>query len=452
MKKIFAAVFLAAIIAVMPLSAVSALDIKTDSFNSDNGIKISYMSNNGGSAQKLFYAELSDYTKYEASVHTIRNADGTYKLSTVMDIAEDYEKTYGKKVLCAVNGDFFYSSGSPVDTLVMDGSVYSQGNFTYKHCFGFDNKGNAVLGRLTETTYAVRVGGKEFAVDKINKIPTEGEVSLYTSATKLAINNSGKYIFNCSSGSTTNYPLEGKSNRMTVGDVTDNNAFSVSGGRFAIVSCGDNEVSRYLYDNVKYGVNVEVVKIPAGDFAGMQYVVGGYDTLVTNGNLLSEYHTDNSGDVAAPRTILGIKQDGTLFVCIIDGRQAGYSVGLTVTAEAALAKQLGAVNALELDGGGSSTFIARENNTLVLKDKPSDGEMRKVAEAILFVEKTSESESDSESVSEGSAASETEGSVSNSIAESKITDSDSSKTGCAGNISAAVLIILSAVFIFFRKK
>lgn len=116
-------------------------------------------------------------------------------------------------------------------------------------------------------------------------------------------------------------------------------------------------------------------------------MVGGYDILVNDGKVNSSFHTDNFGNVAAPRTILGFKEDGTAFLCMLDGRQAGYSVGLTVEKEAELAAALGAKYALELDGGGSTTVIVRIDDTLTLRNKPSDGSMRKVSNAVLLVEK-----------------------------------------------------------------
>ena len=51
---------------------------------------------------------------------------------------------------------------------------------------------------------------------------------------------------------------------------------------------------------------------------------------------------------------------------------------------------LGAKYALELDGGGSSTVIVRINDELTLRNKPSDGSMRAVSNAILLVEKAEE--------------------------------------------------------------
>lgn len=59
-----------------------------------------------------------------------------------------------------------------------------------------------------------------------------------------------------------------------------------------------------------------------------------------------------------PRTALGVSQNGEkVWIVVTDGRQAGYSEGATLAEMADLLKSLGAVNAINLDGGGSSALV-----------------------------------------------------------------------------------------------
>jgi exopolysaccharide biosynthesis protein len=59
-----------------------------------------------------------------------------------------------------------------------------------------------------------------------------------------------------------------------------------------------------------------------------------------------------------PRTALGVSQSGNkVWLVVTDGRQAGYSEGATLIEMAELLKGLGAVNAINLDGGGSSALV-----------------------------------------------------------------------------------------------
>jgi Phosphodiester glycosidase len=69
-----------------------------------------------------------------------------------------------------------------------------------------------------------------------------------------------------------------------------------------------------------------------------------------------------------PRTVAGIDRHGRLILVTIDGRQPGPSEGATLSEEAALMRSLGAVDAMNLDGGGSTTMAI--NGTLF--NHPSD--------------------------------------------------------------------------------
>ncbi|GAA4698298.1 hypothetical protein GCM10023349_12990 [Nocardioides conyzicola] len=87
--------------------------------------------------------------------------------------------------------------------------------------------------------------------------------------------------------------------------------------------------------------------------------------------------------VMHPRTAIGVDNDtGEILLLVIDGRRAG-SRGYTMLELANLMVDLGADQALNLDGGGSSTMVARglEGRNRVV-NTPSDGFLRRVANAL----------------------------------------------------------------------
>lgn len=85
--------------------------------------------------------------------------------------------------------------------------------------------------------------------------------------------------------------------------------------------------------------------------------VGGLLSVLIDGDVPTE-----SDHLLQPRTIAGASQDGkTLFLVVIDGRQPGFSEGMTTIESGHLMMRLGAWNAINLDGGGSST-MAIEND------------------------------------------------------------------------------------------
>ncbi|MEU5884728.1 phosphodiester glycosidase family protein [Spirillospora sp. NPDC047279] len=84
-----------------------------------------------------------------------------------------------------------------------------------------------------------------------------------------------------------------------------------------------------------------------------------------------------------PRTMIGVDRQGRLLMVVADGRAAGYSEGLSVKESADVMAALGAVRAMNLDGGGSST-LARAGGTLVNRPSDAAGE-RSVGDGILLL-------------------------------------------------------------------
>ena len=65
-----------------------------------------------------------------------------------------------------------------------------------------------------------------------------------------------------------------------------------------------------------------------------------------------------------PRTLIGKRADGTVVMAVIDGRFKGEADGATIAETAYIARQLGLVDALNLDGGGSSTLWTAQEGIL----------------------------------------------------------------------------------------
>ncbi|MEV0412854.1 phosphodiester glycosidase family protein [Streptomyces sp. NPDC050448] len=112
--------------------------------------------------------------------------------------------------------------------------------------------------------------------------------------------------------------------------------------------------------------------------------VGGREALVVAG--VPQNHDGESNNAAAPRTAVGFSRDGRqLRILTVDGRQRD-SGGLTLTALGRLMHRLGAYEALNLDGGGSSTLLAGQSGAaaLALENSPSDGRPRPVPNGLVL--------------------------------------------------------------------
>lgn len=78
-----------------------------------------------------------------------------------------------------------------------------------------------------------------------------------------------------------------------------------------------------------------------------------------------------------PRTAVGLSQDGRYFyLMVVDGRQAGWSMGTTLYETGQWLARFGAWNGLNLDGGGSTALARLTNGRAVLLNQPSGGEER----------------------------------------------------------------------------
>ncbi|MDG4863817.1 phosphodiester glycosidase family protein, partial [Streptomyces sp. T-3] len=95
---------------------------------------------------------------------------------------------------------------------------------------------------------------------------------------------------------------------------------------------------------------------------------------------------DSARTTRHPRTVAGITRDGALLLVVLDGRDPGTSVGATFEEAARILLSLGAVDAMNLDGGGSSTVVIGGQ----VRNRPSGGHgsgpgERKVSNAIAVL-------------------------------------------------------------------
>ena len=118
------------------------------------------------------------------------------------------------------------------------------------------------------------------------------------------------------------------------------------------------------------------------DYEKIQFAISGGAMLVENGKVPNSFTSMIWG--TNPRTAVGLSKDGnTLYLVTVDGRQ-NSSIGMTQTEFAELLVEKGIYNALNLDGGGSTTMVARKlgEENLQTVNSPSGGVLRMVTNAI----------------------------------------------------------------------
>jgi Phosphodiester glycosidase len=82
-----------------------------------------------------------------------------------------------------------------------------------------------------------------------------------------------------------------------------------------------------------------------------------------------------------PRTAIGVTATGKILLVVIDGRQSRWSRGATLGELRTILRDLGAVDALNLDGGGSSEMVVDGE----VVNRPSDGHERRITNAVLIL-------------------------------------------------------------------
>jgi hypothetical protein len=129
-------------------------------------------------------------------------------------------------------------------------------------------------------------------------------------------------------------------------------------------------------------VEITVHDLSGGDLAQSQEAIGVYHVLYDKGQFVTQGTNSN------PRTIIGIKPDGTLMLYVLDGRQPGFSEGLGLTDAAKHLVDLGCSTVVNLDGGGSSTIAVRKggiDSKALVKNSPSGKKQRKITNGLLLV-------------------------------------------------------------------
>lgn len=122
------------------------------------------------------------------------------------------------------------------------------------------------------------------------------------------------------------------------------------------------------------------------DWARAEAIVGGAGLLIRDGRLIEDWTAEllaaGFPETRHPRTLIGTHSDGSVWLIAVDGRQPTLSAGMSLFELRSLAARLGLTQALNLDGGGSTTMWVQGQ----IVNSPSDvAGPRKVSDALLVM-------------------------------------------------------------------
>lgn len=280
------------------------------------------------------------------------------------------EMAHTQGAIAGVNGDFFdiNNTKAPLGTMIQNGTLLKGPQGSHTLTAGVDENGLGMISRIfLEGT--VRLPTGDFPLTTLNQsiIPENG-IGLYTSAWGEAQRPTG-------GGSVFEVTVSG-GHVMAVSDQVGQGP--IAEGTFLLVG-RDNGAS--ILSALSIGDEVSVHYGPKVDGDSLtKFAIGGNIKLVENG----EVPANLNDSTTAPRTAVGFSEDGkTMILALVDGRQVA-SRGMTIKEMAVLMKEFGAFQSLNIDGGGSSTMVARmpgyEHAEVV--NEPSDGSERSVPNGI----------------------------------------------------------------------
>jgi len=279
--------------------------------------------------------------------------------------------------VAGVNGDLFnWNVGYPSGLLLMNGVLASPPN-PDRSSTGISPDGTLVVDRVKFAGTWQGTGQRRPLV--LNKEPAPGGTALYTSTYGPATPAAAETVELVLTPFPAAAPL-----RDLVGTVVqakEGGATPIPAGGAVLVGRGATGAGR-LATEAPIGSNVTVRLTLTPDWSGLVDAVGGGPVLVREGRPVfrsNEGFTTDQLVPRHPRTAVGQTRDGRIVLVTVDGRRAGYSVGMTTFELALLLMRLGVWTGSGLDGGGSST-MAYEGTLL---NRPSDpGGERSIAESL----------------------------------------------------------------------
>lgn len=162
--------------------------------------------------------------------------------------------------------------------------------------------------------------------------------------------------------------LDGQEISYFVGNCGYPEGWHFSGGKLISSPAKENlRATMIVHRDGQVSLKDGVMELP-GD---TKFAVSGNAMILANGEL-----TPSATDaIRHPRSAVGLSADGgTLLLVAVDGRQEGHSRGVTLAELAKLLQMFGAHNAINLDGGGSTSLVVRDPATGVhsIANQPSD--------------------------------------------------------------------------------
>lgn len=273
--------------------------------------------------------------------------------------------------LAAVNGGYFGPNGDPLGCVMVNGDVVNEPDPNHT-CAGFTADGTPVFDHV-QLQAVVRVPDGEAPVNGVNRERRADELIVYRPSFD---QTTGTNAFGAEA------VVKGGVVTERV-DLRGNSPIPADG----FVLSGHGRARSWILQTLTPGtpilVRMRFVSLSADTrWDHVIHAIGGGPHLLARGLVSDEGFTSTLVGRRHPRTALGVLPDGRILLLVVDGRSPPHSLGMTLVELALEMRRLGAVDAINLDGGGSSTMVV--SGRVVNLPSDENGE-RAVATSLLVL-------------------------------------------------------------------
>ncbi len=289
---------------------------------------------------------------------------GRMSLEPVRRIADRHH------AIAAINGTFFSpATYEPLGLLVIDGKLVSSQLYN-RSAFYLLKDGRSLVSNANLMVQVTTPSGEILTPHSVNQPATHHQLTLY----------SDHFGFK---SATWPDPSRWEVALSPLGSIVNMGSGNLSIPRGGVVLSAQGNARAKLMQALSPGSQSVVTVGLEKSGENVAHVIGGGPTLISKGKVrITAVEERFRQDVAlgrAPRTAVGLDDRGNLLLATVDGRQPGYSVGMTLRELARTLDELGAQEAINLDGGGSTTMAIKGE----VVNQPSDGQERRISNALI---------------------------------------------------------------------
>ncbi len=288
----------------------------------------------------------------------------------------------GHRAVAATNADFWSTREAPVGMHIEFGELMSDGGDP-RPTFGVKPTRELMIALADVNTRVTRSDGIALTARKVNLSRGTGDFVVYTSrfGAKTGTDASGTEVV------LTGVALPLRQSGTFSGTVSQvrTSAGDTPIGQSEVVLSGSAAAATFLSAMI-VGQNVSFTTTITAGWENATHVVGGGHFIVRGGAISIAPDTPGFSDVTHPRTALGLTASGALIMAVVDGRQPGYSIGVRLDELGELLLSRGAVTAINMDGGGSTTLAVRQpgDDGVAQINRGSDGFERGVSNGLIL--------------------------------------------------------------------